>query len=247
MSGSKWKHGVRGARWALLLALGLLSTAAMAAAAPGLLTAVVRTPAGGSSGKPLYVGLHGLGSDEQDLAGLAPLLPRDAVFASLRAPFMLVPGHYAWFAPRRVAGRMEGDPAQIRTSEQAVLRTVDALVAKYHVDPHRIVVFGFSQGAIMSDDLALAAPRKFEGIGVLSGALFDSVKQRLGAAREPLPIHIFIAHGLADPRIPVRYAREGADWWKAQGAQVELHLYPGMQHQIGEQEIRDFGQWLQRQ
>lgn len=236
---------------AATLALSGLLTAPAVAAGPVVvgapLVSVVRTPSGGSTGKPLYVALHGLGSDENDLLELAPLLPKDVVFASLRAPYTLAPGHYAWFASRHVGDRLDGDPAQIQASEKAILRSVDALIAKYHVDPHRVVVFGFSQGAIMSYDLALAEPLKFEGIGILSGALFDSVKARLGAAHEKLPTHVFVGHGLADPRIPPTYAREAADWWTTHGAEVQLHLYPGMQHEVGEQEIRDFSQWLQQQ
>lgn len=234
---------------ATLLVSGLLAVPAAAAQAVvgAPLVSVVRTPTGGSAGKPLYVALHGLGSDENDLLELAPLLPTDVVFASLRAPYTLMPGHYAWFASRHVGDRLDGDTAQIQASEQAIVRSVDALIAKYHIDPHRVVVFGFSQGAIMSYDLALAEPLKFEGIGILSGALFDSVKARLGAAHEKLPTHVFIGHGLADQRIPSTYAREAAGWWTAHGAQVQLHLYPGMQHEVGEQEIRDFSQWLQQQ
>lgn len=215
--------------------------------APPSLVYAVHVPPGGSGGRPLYVALHGLGSDEQDLLGLAPLLPHDAVLASLRAPYALAPGHYAWFTPRRAGDRLDGDPAQIEASEQAVLHTVDALIARYQIDPRRIVLFGFSQGAIMSYDLALAAPQRFRSIGILSGAFFDSVRQRLDPHGAKLSTRVFIGHGLADPRIPSGYAREAADWWRERGAQVQLHLYPGMQHQVGDQELNDFSQWLQQQ
>ncbi|MHC1479289.1 alpha/beta hydrolase [Frateuria aurantia] len=243
---SSWKWRLA-ASLLLVGGLGGALLAAPAMAADATLVSAVHVPPDGSAGKPLYVALHGLGSDEHDLLELAPLLPQNVVFASLRAPYTLIPGHYAWFASRHVGDRLDGDPAQIQASEKAVLRTVDALVAKYHVDPHRIVLFGFSQGAIMSYDLALAAPTRFEGIGILSGAFFDSVKARLGSTAERVPTHVFIGHGLADQRIPPTYAREAADWWRAHGARVELHMYPAMQHEISQQELTDFKLWLQAQ
>jgi phospholipase/carboxylesterase len=41
--------------------------------------------------------LHGYGSTEDDLAGLAPHVVPGLPWASLRAPLTLDPGSYAWF------------------------------------------------------------------------------------------------------------------------------------------------------
>ena len=51
--------------------------------------------------------LHGVGSNEKDLFGLAPQVPPNFHVISLRAPNTLGPGAYAWFEFRvTAAGRI---------------------------------------------------------------------------------------------------------------------------------------------
>src|SRR6266480_1087236 len=46
---------------------------------------------------PLLILLHGLGSNEHDLIGLAPYLDPRFQIVSARAPHSLMPDGYAWF------------------------------------------------------------------------------------------------------------------------------------------------------
>ena len=45
----------------------------------------------------LLVLMHGVGSNEQDLFGLARMMPPQFHVLSLRAPYVLSPASYAWF------------------------------------------------------------------------------------------------------------------------------------------------------
>jgi phospholipase/carboxylesterase len=45
----------------------------------------------------LLVLLHGVGSNEQDLFGLAPYVPPAFHVVSLRAPYVMGAGQFAWF------------------------------------------------------------------------------------------------------------------------------------------------------
>src|SRR5690349_9155450 len=54
-----------------------------------------RLPADGPP--PLLLLLHGYGSNERDLIGLAPYLDSRFQIMSARAPHMLMPDGYAWF------------------------------------------------------------------------------------------------------------------------------------------------------
>ncbi|MEO8129574.1 MAG: phospholipase, partial [Bryobacteraceae bacterium] len=59
------------------------------------LTHLVRQPAVPSEGRPpLLVLLHGVGSNEQDLFGLAPSLDKRFLIVSARAPITLDRGSY---------------------------------------------------------------------------------------------------------------------------------------------------------
>ena len=55
-------------------------------------------PAAPASQTPwLLVLMHGVGSNDDDLFGLAPYVPAQFHVLSLQAPYMLGPDSYAWF------------------------------------------------------------------------------------------------------------------------------------------------------
>ena len=90
--------------------------------------------------------LHGFGSNEQDLSGLAPALGLDLPWASLRAPLELGNGGAAWFEITT-----PGNPAAAPVEEatEAIWAWIEE-----NVDPAtRIVPVGFSQGGLMASQL----------------------------------------------------------------------------------------------
>jgi phospholipase/carboxylesterase len=54
-----------------------------------------------------------------------------------------------------------------------------------------------------------------------------------------------MAHGLYDPIIPVRLARESHDLLARLGYDVEWHEYP-MEHSVAPEEVAAIGAWLRR-
>jgi phospholipase/carboxylesterase len=56
---------------------------------------------------------------------------------------------------------------------------------------------------------------------------------------------IFMAHGNADPVIPLQRAEQSRDLLMALGHDIEWHQY-AMQHSLCQQEIDDIGAWLAR-
>ena len=73
----------------------------------------VREPSGNArESAPLLVLLHGVGSNEQDLIGLAPALDSRFFVVSVRAPITLGHSSYGWypvqFAPRVIHAMGEG-------------------------------------------------------------------------------------------------------------------------------------------
>ena len=64
---------------------------------------------------PLLLLLHGVGSNEDDLFGLAPYLDERFLIISVRAPNTLGPGSYAWFDVDFTPQGPVIDPAPIQT------------------------------------------------------------------------------------------------------------------------------------
>ncbi|MFL9899393.1 alpha/beta fold hydrolase [Paraburkholderia fungorum] len=205
---------------------------------------LVHLPSRSTSPPPVIILLHGMGSNEQDLYSLLPELPQKYAIISARAPYTLAEGSYQWFQGTLVNNRLDGDPQQLAASRVRIGGFVDQVVTKYRLDPHQVYLVGFSQGAILSYQVALTEPAKIRGIGVMSGAIFGSFVPLIKPSPALSHLRIFISHGQADHRIPIGYALEADQRLKGLGLKPEFHVYAGMQHEINSDALADLVNWL---
>jgi phospholipase/carboxylesterase len=173
--------------------------------APSSLTYGLRKPRASPQG--ILVLMHGRGADEHDLAPLLQALDPDRNLLGLlpRGLLTLPPGGRHWYVLREV-----GSPDRDTFLETfAVLSDwVDGVLAENEITPERLVLGGFSQGAVMAYSLGLAAGRERPAaILAFSGFIprVDSFAFNLDG-RAGLPVSI--SHGSLDPIISVEFARE---------------------------------------
>jgi phospholipase/carboxylesterase len=233
--------------------MGGLALALMLAAAPPVssvnpqLSLVHRfaPPRAPSPGRPpLLVMLHGYGSDENDLVSLgASLDPRLIVVC----PRGTIPGPGRGFAWYGEDSDSDSEPkVGLMDSQQALLHFIDEAVAAYDADPKRVVVGGFSQGAILALRLALAAPEKVAGAIVLSGYLLDDPHRKQAPARALEHLTIFESHGRADDRIPFERARQTRDALQKLPVKLTFREFDG-RHQIPPEIRGQVKVWMQEQ
>lgn len=192
----------------------------------------------GEWGSPGLLLLHGRGADEADLMGLAAALDPRLTVISARAPFRLGYG-FAWYGMAQV-----GNPEEetLRASLRELREFVEGAVPAYKLDPGRLFVMGFSQGAVMSAALALTVPERVRGVVMHSGyvPVESGLEFRLEEARgKPF----FVAHGMYDEVIPVRLGRHARDFLSEIGAEVTYQEYP-IGHSISEESLDDLSEWL---
>ena len=156
---------------------------------------IVRERPAASAAEGALVLFHGRGADEHDLFPLLDELdPEQRLHGyTPRGPLHLPPGGAHWYVVRQVGFP---DPATFSASYDAVADWLDTL-------PYaRVVLGGFSQGAVMAYSLGLGRGRpRPDAILAFSGF----VPEVDGFALElepPLP-PVTIAHGSLDPVIPV--------------------------------------------
>ncbi|GHC80029.1 hydrolase [Nocardiopsis terrae] len=190
-------------------------------------------------GAPTLLLLHGTGADEHDLLPLGRALASGAALLSPRGR-VDENGMNRWFRRLR-EGVFDVEDLIERTAELAGF--VRAATAAYDLDPERIVVSGFSNGANTGAGLLLLHP------GLVAGAaLFAGGAPLQG--REPGPVElsgtrVFLGNGVADPITTIDQARLLADQLGERGAEVEAHEHPGG-HQLPPDVLGRARDWFDR-
>lgn len=187
---------------------------------------------------PAAVVLHGRGADENDLLPVARRLPDALAVVSLRAPDRLQ-GGYTWYGldlPDGDLHRSQPDADDLRRSLDAVAASIDAATGAYGLDPERIGLLGFSQGAVVSLALLLESPSRYAWVAALHGYLAASHADRApdGIAGKP----VFVGAGRGDRIIPASRAADATELLRDLGAAVEHGIYDGG-HGIGPGELDD--------
>jgi phospholipase/carboxylesterase len=208
------------------------------------LTHSVRQPAVPSKGRPpLLLLLHGVGSNEQDLMGLAPALDPRFLIVSARAPITLERGSYAWFHIQFTPDGIVIDPEEAEASRVKLLKFVDELVAAYDVDPQKVFLMGFSQGCIMSIAAALTDPRKFAGVVGMSGRFLPEVRSKIAPSKDLKGLPFLIVHGTADQVLPIAFGRAIRDMLHELPVDLTYKEY-AMAHSVSQESLDDIVTWL---
>jgi len=182
---------------------------------------------------------HGRGADEHDLLplldALDPLRRLDGFCP--RAPLTLPPGGAHWYVVPRVG---YPDPETFAEGYAAAAEFVDSL-------PHsRIVLGGFSQGAVMALALGLGRGRpRPTAVIAFSGFIPEVDGWELESEHELPPVAI--AHGMHDAVIPVEFARRARERLREVGAEHVVYRETPMGHAIHPETVDELSAWLWRE
>jgi phospholipase/carboxylesterase len=178
-------------------------------------------PAAGEPDGALVL-LHGRGADEHDLFPLLDILDPERRLAGFtpRGPLSFPPGGAHWYALYQLG---QPDPA---TFDETFPRLVDWLDG-FGFPPERTVLGGFSQGAVMTYALSLAAGRPRPAAAIaLSGFVPTVPGLELDVASAP---PFAIGHGTFDPVIGVEWSRRARELL---GDAVRLYRESPLPHTI---------------
>jgi phospholipase/carboxylesterase len=200
----------------------------------------------GEGPHPTVVLLHGWGASAHDLLGLAPILHRGEALVLCpqgSLAFQAGPGAvgYGWFP------MSQGRPPERAAIEEActVLDDfLDEVVARYPVDPERLVLGGFSQGGFIAYQIALRQPERFAGLLALSSWLPAELALDIPARPEHAQLPTLVIHGSDDPMIAVDRGRDSRDVLLRLGVPTVYREY-AMGHEIRPEALREILVWLE--
>jgi phospholipase/carboxylesterase len=199
---------------------------------------------GGGDG-PLVVLCHGFGAPGEDLVPLFRQLavPREVRFAFPAAPLDLgatlgqaYRGGRAWWMidPKSLEEAQRGVrrdrshvvPDGLVEARKMVTELLDELGRLLTAPPARTILGGFSQGAMVSLDVALRLPHRLAGLCLMSGSIVAVDEwQPLLATQEGVPV--VQSHGRADPLLPFDVAERLRDLLRGAGADVRWVEFSG--------------------
>jgi len=208
-----------------------------------LLTFVEKLPKLPAKKPPLLILLHGYGSNELDLFSFADELPETLVIVSLRAPYEMGHGGYAWYDINLDSKNNKfSDLNQARKSLQKITTTIDYIKTKHNTNPNNTFLLGFSQGAILSYALSFNFPNKIEHVIALSGYLNSELIPKENTQK--IHTDYYISHGAVDQVIPVEWARKAGPFLDSKGLKNEYSEYP-VGHGVAPQNFFSFKKWIE--
>jgi len=185
---------------------------------------------------PLVVGLHGRGSNSDDLAGVASSIDFGSGYRFVfpDAPRKFSYGGYSWF---------DGWPANhdsLISSRTVLIEFIETLRNRYETPDGKLAILGFSQGGLMAIDAGFRLEKPPAAIIVMSGGIYEDDLPDVRSRKDQKTL---IVHGLYDDVIPVNLARKARRILEEHGLEPEYEEFP-MGHWVTAESMRRVGEFL---
>lgn len=202
---------------------------------------------------PLLIMLHGVGSNEEDLFTLAPQFDPSFYILSARGPYQLAPNQFAWYEMIFKPQGLVITPDQAEESRQKLALFIEEAIEHYEVDPSRVYLLGFSQGAIMALSLLLTAPQNLTGVIAIAGRILPELFKansplgnKLASTEQLKGRALFMGHGVQDEIMPIQHGRQAENLLAKAPLQMSYREYE-MGHEIGARCLNEMIIWLETQ
>jgi phospholipase/carboxylesterase len=164
----------------------------------------------GTAPKKAIIFLHGFGADKSDLVPLADMISRAKdttwIFPNGIMEVIVGPGFSgrAWFTidmdrlERAMRNGQHEDfshkrPPGLDQARERVMKLYNEVRSKYET----VILGGFSQGAMLATEITLRAPKKPDGLVIMSGVLIDR-DNWIKLAKDSPAVRYIQSHGKND-------------------------------------------------
>ncbi|TCD54249.1 esterase [Alloscardovia theropitheci] len=211
--------------------------------------------------RPLFVLLHGWGSNEEDIAQFfGGYVSPHSDYVSLRAPLTLIdPDDMGIFMDEDAAGLASQTQGAFTWFHEAVPHgedldldmyaaavAIDNWINDFIPDEREVIPFGFSQGGALAVHLLRINPARYKAAVCLSGFLapgsVDGTHNEDKALQMKSP-SVFYGYGLRDDVIP-RFESNSLAAFLEENSFLKMCEYKTLDHAVSLDECNDLRQWL---
>ena len=199
---------------------------------------LLRAGAGLANARMAVLLFHGRGAGAADILSLARYLPDTGV------AYLAPQARNSTWYPLSFLSPIESNEPQLSSALEIAKETLDLAISE-GIDPSRVVLAGFSQGACLAQEFAVRNPKRYGAVVGLSGGLIGPPGSTWSVAGRFEGMPVFLGCSDVDPHIPRDRVAESAAVFQEMGANVVERIYPGMAHTVNEEEIGAFRQIIE--
>ncbi|MEP2781067.1 MAG: prolyl oligopeptidase family serine peptidase [Pseudoruegeria sp.] len=194
-----------------------------------------RVAAPSGTTKSVVVFVHGYGANGADLLGLSDPLKEhmpDTTFVSPDAPEKIpgAPFGFQWFPIPWLDGSSEEAAKEgLARASEDFNAFLDQVMAEEGITSNELILFGFSQGTMLSLHVAPRRNDQIRAIVAFSGRLLEPDSLASDVVSKP---PVLLVHGDADDVVPPQSMNEAGQALQAAGFDVYAHVMKGTAHGI---------------
>ena len=187
-----------------------------------------------SKNKPqqVIVLCHGYGGDGKDISTLAihwqRFLP-EAIFLCPNAPEICAvnPQGYQWFD-------LSSDKEELILEKSLIVEEklntfIDQILNNFQLEPNNLALVGFSQGCMMSIQIALKKKKQISCLIGYSGKVINQKHLSDNIHSKP---KIFLMHGANDTLVPPTHLLEAKEYLVRHGLKIKTKMFKDCEHRI---------------
>ncbi|WP_238785455.1 alpha/beta hydrolase [Blattabacterium cuenoti] len=191
---------------------------------------------------PLFLMIHGYGSNENNLFYFKKDIPNNFFIISLQGLYCIEENlKYYWYDINFSDKKKFINVEQAKNSINTISDFIDKSIEKYNLNCNQVWICGFSQGSIISYGIALKN-KKVKKVISLSGYFDDKII----FSKENKYIDFFISHGKYDTIIPIDWARNGIKILNKNNTYSIFYKEYESGHELNEINYIDFINWIKK-
>lgn len=202
----------------------------------------------GHSSFPLVVLVHGRAGDARVKWVFSKYFRQKSAVIVSPQGFLNDPlGGFSWWPVESKGAKASAE--DLLPAAQKLSHFIAVISTAYFIDPAKVFVSGFSQGAALASFLSLKNPELFSDVAILCGTIPGVVRddpQEFGVNPERIRGNLpqyFIFHGLQDKILSVQNAVESRNFLSKLDAKV-TYFDEAVGHKVGAKGMKAFGEWV---
>ena len=183
--------------------------------------------------------LHGRGATADNILGMVNHIGYFPVAYS--APQA---ANFSWYPHAFTAEFSDNEPHF--SSALDVIASIITNFKESGIPAENIIIMGFSQGACLALEFVARSPERFGAVMAFSGGLMGPEGTELSFPGSLADTPILMGCGDEDEHIPLERYWRSVEVMKKMGGDVRAKFYPGLGHQMIDEEIHEIGLLMEK-